>query len=148
MTTFSTSFTSRYGDPAIEYRGAHLWVHRRHSATVVTITGRIDGANVSDVTRYAIHPITADTPVILDLNGVTSFADTAVPLLSAVDERCREVGTEWALVAGDAVSARLKGRDGDLALPVVGTVAGAEHEFDDAVLKRRRLLLPLLSKTA
>lgn len=143
-----TSFTSRYGNPAIDCQGAHIWSHCRHTATVVTVTGRVGEANVTEVSAHAAHLITAGTPFILDLSGVDEFAPEAVRLLSAVDERCQEVGTDWALVAGDAVSARLKNRDGDLGLPLVGTVAGAEHEFDAAILKRRRLLLPLLSKTA
>jgi len=37
-----TSFTSRYGDPAAEHSGAHLWAHRRHGATVIAVRGRID----------------------------------------------------------------------------------------------------------
>jgi hypothetical protein len=52
----------------------------------------------------------------------------------------------WALIPGDVVASRLRDRAD---LPVVDTVAEAEHQFDEALLKRRRLLLPLLlRKTA
>ena len=52
------------------------------------------------------------------------------------------------MVASDAVSWRLRARGNEDLFPVVASVAEAEREFDDAILHRRRLLLPLLSKTA
>jgi hypothetical protein len=33
-------------------------------------------------------------------------------------------------------------------LPIISTVAEAERRFDDAILRRRRFLLPLLGRTA
>ncbi|MCX2929526.1 anti-anti-sigma factor [Mycobacterium sp. CVI_P3] len=142
-----TSFTSRYGNPAVDYQGAHIRAHSRHMATVVAVSGRIDSANVDDVTGYAKRLILADMPFVLDLSGVSSFTPQSIRLLCDIDDICASVGVEWAVVASDAVNRRLR-RDSDVVFPVVGSVAEAEHEFDDAILNRRRMLLPLLSKSA
>lgn len=142
-----TSFTSRYGNPAIDYEGAHIRAHSRHMATVVAVSGGIDSANVDRVTECAKRLILADKPFVLDLSGVSSFAPHAIRLLCDIDDACTAVGVEWAVVASDAVNRRLR-RDSGVVFPIVGSVAEAEHEFDDAVLNRRRMLLPLLSKTA
>lgn len=143
-----TSFTSRYGNPAVDYRGAHVRAHFRHMATVVAVSGRIDSANIDRVTECAKRLVLADTPFVLDLSGVSTFTPQSMRLLFEVDDICNAVGVEWALVASDVVNRRVQARDAVIAFPVVGSVAEAEHEFDDAVLKRRRFLLPLLSKTA
>ncbi len=142
-----TSFTSRYGNPCVDCEGAHIRAHSRHMATVVAVSGRIDSANVDRVTECAKRLVLAEKPFVLDLSGVTSFAPHAIRLLCDIDDICTATGVEWAVVASDAVSRRLR-RDSDVVFPVVGSVAEAEHEFDDAVLSRRRMLLPLLSKTA
>ena len=143
-----TSFTSRYGNPAVDYKGAHVRAHFRHVATVAAISGRIDASNVDQVTDYVARFVLADKPFVLDLSGVDSFTPQAVRLLFAVDERCGVVGVDWAVVGSDAVTRRLRIRNNDVLFPVVASVAEAEHEFDDAILNRRRFLLPLLSKTA
>ncbi|AQT80010.1 anti-anti-sigma factor [Mycolicibacterium litorale] len=143
-----TSFTSRYGNPAVDYKGAHVRAHSRHVATVVAVSGRIDSANIDRVTECAKRLVLTDKPFVLDLSGVSSFAPGAVRLLAEVDDVCETVGVEWAVVASDAVSRRLRARGNDMVFPVVGSVAEAEHEFDDAILTRRHMLLPLLSKTA
>ena len=36
-----TSFTSRYGNPAIDCGGAHLWAHERHGCVVLAVSGRV-----------------------------------------------------------------------------------------------------------
>ncbi len=142
-----TSFTSRYGNPAVDYEGAHVRAHSRHMATVVAVSGRIDSVNVDRVTECAKRLVLAEKPFVLDLSGVSSFAPQAIRLLCDIDDVCAAAGVEWAVVGSDAVNRRLR-RDSDVVFPIVGSVAEAEHEFDDAVLSRRRLLLPLLSKTA
>ena len=143
-----TSFTSRYGEPAADYRGAHVRAHRRHGATVVAVSGRVDARNLDRVADHASRFILPDAPFVLDLSAVTEFTPKAVDLLDIVDQRCAAAGVDWALVPGLAAVRRMRGRAGASALPVIASVARAEHEFDDAVLKRRRLLLPLLGRTA
>lgn len=143
-----TSFTSRYGEPAADYLGAHVRAHRRHGATVVAVSGRVDARNLDRVADHITRLILPDTPFVLDLSAVTEFTTKAAGLLDVVDQRCTEAAVEWALVPGLAVVRRLRSRSDTAELPVIGTVAQAEHQFDDAVLKRRRLLLPLLRKSA
>lgn len=141
-----TSFTSRYGNPATDYAGAHIWVHSRHSTTVVTIAGHVDAANQAALTDHITRFITAGTPLVLDLSGVTTFAAPAADLIEAVAQRCAASGVDWALVPGTVVSRTLSAADP--AIPVVTSAAAAEHTVDEAIQRRRRMLLPLLRKTA
>jgi anti-anti-sigma regulatory factor len=141
-----TSFTSRYGNPARDFKGAHLWAYCRHGATVVAISGRVDAANVAPVTESAVRAVSAGSRLVLDLTGVTAFTPRAVALLAALDERCGAAGVDWALVPSEAVTRRLAARIESL--PVIGSVAEAEHQFDEAVLRRRGVLLPWLPRSA
>jgi len=146
--TSATSFTSRYGDPAVDYKGAHLRAQSRHVATVVAISGRIDATNVDRLTERASRFVLPDKPFVLDLSGVNSFTPQAIRLLFTLDNLCVTSAVDWALVVSDVVARRLRVGNDDLLFPVVGSVAEALQDFDDAILNRRRFLLPLLSKTA
>jgi len=143
-----TSFTSRYGDPAEDHKGAHLWAYRRHGATVVAVRGRIDAANVARVSAYAVRFVAADSRLVLDLSEVSTFTPGGMRAIAAVEERCTAVGVDWALVPGKAVAQRLRARAECAGLPVIDSVAEAEHQFDEAILRRRRFLLPLMRRTA
>ena len=143
-----TSFTSRYGSPAHDYAGAHLWTHERHGCTVLAVSGRIDGHNADAIIGYVSQVGAATSHLILDLTGVTTFTPNGVRLLRTVDEHCRQRGGQWALVPGDPVLDRLRGRDGSLVVPLADSVAHAERRFDDEISARRRMLLPLLRRTA
>lgn len=141
-----TSFTSRYGNPARDFKGAHVWAHCRHGATVVAIRGRLDAGNVAQVTESALRAVATDSRLVLDLSGVTTFTPRAAALITAVDEHCLAVGVDWALVPSEAVTQRLRADQGYL--PVINSVAAAEHRFDDQLLRRRGLVMPLLRRTA
>jgi anti-anti-sigma factor len=143
----SKGFTSRYGNPTSNYNGAQIRAHSRHVATVVTITGNIDANNVDRLAARAQRFLFADKPIVVDLSGVTSFAAQAVSILLAFGEQCQRAGVEWVLVVNDAVAEQLRVQNVD-AVPVVDSVAEALHELDDAILDRRRMLLPLLRKSA
>lgn len=84
-----TSFTSRYGNPARDFKGAHIWAHCRHGATVVAVSGRVDAGNVEQIIESVLRPVAAGSRLVLDLTGVTAFTPKATGLLRAVDERCR-----------------------------------------------------------
>ena len=141
-----TSFTSRYGNPARDFKGAHVWAHCRHGATVVAISGRVDAANVEQITESALRAVAAGSRLVLDLTGVTAFTPRALGLLASVDERCLAAGVDWALVPSESVTRRLGAYRAPL--PVTATVAAAEHRFDDEILRRRGGLLPFLRRTA
>jgi hypothetical protein len=55
---------------------------------------------------------------------------------------------DWALVPGEAVVRRLRAQTEYAGLPVIDSVAAAEHQFDEAIMRRRRFLLPLMRRTA
>ncbi len=99
-----TSFTSRYGNPARDFKGAHIWAHCRHGATVVAVSGRVDAGNVEQIIESVLRPVTAGSRLVLDLTGVTAFTPKATGLLRAVDERCMTAGVEWALVPSEPVA--------------------------------------------
>lgn len=141
-----TSFTSRYGNPARDFRGAHIWAHCRHGATVVAVSGRVDAGNVEQIIESVLRPVAAGSRLVLDLTGVTAFTPKATGLLRAVDERCLTAGVEWALVPSEPVARRL--RNDSEPLPVIASVAEAEHRFDDEIRRRRGGLLPFLRRTA
>lgn len=144
-----TSFTSRYGNPAHDHRGAHVWVHERHSCVVVAVSGNLDGDNVEVIVARALRAAAATTALVLDLDAVSAGTPDGVgPLLAAVGRHCAAGGTEWALVAGDPVLRHIPDRDARSALPLVNSVAQAEQIFDEAIIRRRRAVLPLLGRTA
>ena len=53
------------------------------------------------------------------------------PLRAAVEERCATAGVDWVLVPSVAVARRLHTRAEYAGLPVIESVAAAEHQFDE-----------------
>jgi anti-anti-sigma factor len=136
------------GRSASECNGAQVRAQYRHLATVVTVSGAIDVENIDQVSRYSRRFIMQDKPFVLDLRGVEYFAAQSVTFLQQVDEDCRMAGLEWALVVSPMVRRVLRIIDEETTFPVAASVHAALHTFADDISARRRLLLPLLSKTA
>lgn len=134
-----TDFTTRYGSSSGACAGARIWAHSRHNATIVTVAGRVDAENVDAIAGYAVR-FAADTPLILDLGTVTTFTPEVDRLMTIVDDHCRAAGVEWA-----AVTARRPGEGAHLAFT---SLSEAESHFDDAITRRRRTVLSLLSHPA
>lgn len=134
-----------YGNPTFHCDGAGIRAHCRQLATVVTIAGHLDGANVERASEYTDRFILAEKPFVLDLSGVDSFTREAVSLLFAVDDVCTAAGVEWSMIASRAVEQTL--RDAGIEFPAAGSVPEALNHFADAMVARRQLL-PLLTKTA
>ncbi len=133
-----------YGNPTFECAGAQIRGRCRQLATVVTIDGDIDGANIDRVTEYTRRFILTEKPFVLDLSGVNSFSPQSVSLLYTLDEGCFNAGVEWSLIASPAVVEAL--RIGDRAsFPMAESVPDALHRFAETIDQRRRLL-PLLTK--
>ena len=140
-----TTPASLFDNAAFTCGRAQIRAHYRHLATVVTITGRVDAANVDSVTEYAQRFILAKDPLILDVSDVSVPVAAAISFLNTVAEGCRAAGVECVLVAGGAVADLL----GDLDdVPVACSVHEALHHFADVIATRRQLLLPLIKKTA
>ncbi|MGC1737510.1 STAS domain-containing protein [Mycobacterium sp.] len=128
--------------------GAAVRAQCRHLATVVTITGAVDAGNVNQVSEYLEHFILPDKPFVVDLSGLDCFAALSVRLLYRLDELCSAAGLEWAVIPSPAVTRALLITYEDGTFPTVGSVHEALHYLADASTARRRLLLPLLTKTA
>jgi anti-anti-sigma regulatory factor len=119
----------------------------RQLATIVSVAGDVDDANIGRVTQYAARYVLCEKPFVLDLSGVDSFTDRAVSLLYAIDDASYGVGVEWAVVASPAVI-RVMSNYGDPAdFHTVNSVPEALHHFADATAARRRLL-PIMTKSA
>ena len=140
--------TFRYGNPAFDCDGAQIHAHCRQLATVVSVTGAIDARkNLERVTEFARRFILGDKPFVLDLSGVYSLRGDCGSILDAVDDRCAATNVEWALVAGSEVVEALGVADQD-AVTITSSVPLALHHFADEIGARRRLLLPMLGRTA
>ena len=144
----AASLAPRRAHLPFDCNGAAVRAQCRHLATVVTISGTIDASNVDQVIEYAQRFNLPDKPFVLELAGVESFAAQAVRLLHRVDDACAAAGLEWALIPSQAVSLTLLLTGEDTSFPTADTVHEALHYFADANTARRRLLLPLLTKTA
>ncbi|UXA14005.1 STAS domain-containing protein [Mycobacterium sp. SMC-8] len=134
-----------YGNPTFHCDGAGIRAHCRQLATVVTISGHLDEANVERASEYTDRFILAEKPFVLDLSGVDSFTREAVSLLYAVDDVCTAAGVDWMMIASRAVEQTL--REAGIEFPEAGSVPEALNHFADAAVARRQLL-PLLTKTA
>lgn len=138
----------RHAHLPFDCNGAAVRAQCRHLATVVTITGAIDASNVDQVIKYAQRFNLPDKPFVLDLTGLESFGPQAPRLLYAIDEACSAAGVEWAVIPSQAVSLTLLVTHGDISFPTATTVHEALQFFADATTARRRLLLPLFTKSA
>ena len=127
-----TSFTSRYGNPAVDYKGAHVRAHFRHAATGVAISGRVDASNADWVAECVNRFVLADKPFVLDLTGVDACTPQAVRLLFEVDDRCNTSEVDWAVVGLGAY------RDWKVALGVLasGLRTGTNVSVSVAALRR------------
>jgi len=139
--------TASYGTATVECGGAQIRAHCRHLATVVTITGDVDAVNTEAIGVYVRRLLLLKNALILDLSGVSSFAATGIPLLSAIDEDCRAAALEWAVVASRPVMELLDDHR-YAAFPVARSVPEALSVLAEEISTRRELLLPLIRKTA
>jgi anti-anti-sigma regulatory factor len=144
----AASLAPRHAQLPFDCNGAAVRAQCRHLATVVKITGTIDAGNVDQVIEYAQRFNLPDKSFVLDLSGLDTFAAQGVRLLHRVDEACSAAGLEWALIPSQAVSLTLLVTGEDTGFFTVASVHEALHFFADATTARRRLLLPLLTKTA
>lgn len=141
-------FRPRYGSPVFDCGGALVRAQCRHLATVVSVAGAIDAENVDRVSEYSSHFVLPDQPIVLDLSAVDCFTTAGIHFLHRIDEDCRAAGVEWALVVSPAVSRVLQATDDEDLFFIADSVREALHDFADAISARRRLLMPLLTKTA
>ena len=143
---------TRQGNCTFDCGGAQVRAHCRSLATVVTIRGEVDAVNADRVSKCIRRFIVGQSPVVLDMSGVTHFAPAGISLFQMLDEDCGAAGVQWTLVASPAVIELLGGgRDqdetGDM-FPIARSVREALRNLADAIVNRRQLVLPLIKKTA
>jgi anti-anti-sigma regulatory factor len=148
INTTASYLAPRHAHLPFDCSGAAVRAQCRHLATVVTITGVVDATNVDQVSECSNRFILPDKPFVLDLSGLDCFAVQSVRLLYRLDAACNAAGLEWAVIPSEAVTLALLVTHEDASFPTVGSVHEALHYFADATSARRRLLLPLLTKTA
>jgi len=136
-----------YANTPFDCDGAQIRACSRQLATVVTVTGGLDAANLDRVSQYTKRFVLREKPVVLDLGGVNSATPHIISLLCELDDACTSAGVDWSLIASQAVIRAVRDFDDRLELPTVATVADALNQFADAMMERRRLL-PLLTKSA
>lgn len=132
----------------VVFGNATVRAYYRHLATVVSVHGVIDGANVDALSDYVRRFTAAGEAVVLDLGDVTSFTGNGMWLLCALDGQCRDIGLQWMLVPGRAVRGVLSVFSADTQFPVAASVPQALHTLAQAIDRRRSLLLPLFKKIA
>ncbi len=134
-----------YGNPTFDCDGAEIRAHCRQLATVVTIKGALNNANIDRAIRHTRRFVLAEKPFVLDLSGVTSFSRDAVSLLFTIDDACTAAGVDWSLVASRPVELALLDRG--IEVTSCGSIPEALNHFAESMVARRQLL-PLLTKTA
>lgn len=146
MTQMAAALSSgavlRYGNPAFDCDGAWVRALSRQLATVVTVGGSVTDDNIERVVAFVNRFIPGEKPFVLDLSAVDAVSASGARLLDAVSETCEDVGVEWAIVTGEAVSGLLGGI-ADLAWPVVTSVPDALEHFAEANQRRRSMVLAL-----
>lgn len=137
----------RFGNRPFNCSGAQIRAQCRHLATVVTISGTIDDTNAERVGSYISRFIPTEQAFVLDLSGIEVFSTAGVSFLDRVDNTCELAGMDWAMICSPAVA---KALDAELEsmYPVADSVSAALHQFADVIATRRRVLLPLLDKSA
>lgn len=142
-----TDTESRQDNSVFDCGGAQIRAHQRQLATVVHIRGEINAANVTGITGHIRRFTRGDNPVVLDVADVSQFAEAGISLLQAFDADCRAAGVDWTLVASSAITTSLDGSGHDTAFPIMRSVHEALQDRAEAIVMRRRMVLPLVRKT-
>lgn len=142
-----TDVETRQANGVFDCHGAQVRAQFRHLATVVTIRGEIDAENVDPLGEYIRRFTLGENSVVLDLSGVSAFAVSGIWLLYAFDECCRAAGVDWTLVPNSAVTAVLDD-DLDREFAMTPSVREVLNDLSEAIIRRRRMALPLVRKTA
>jgi anti-anti-sigma regulatory factor len=146
--TAGACVSPRHAHLPFDCNGAAVRAQCRSLGTVVTITGAVDSTNVDQVSEYTKRFILPDKPFVLDLSNLDSFAAQAVRLIYRIEAVCTAAGLEWSVIPSQAVNTALLVTHEESSFPVFVSLHEALHYFADATSARRRMLLPLLTKTA
>ena len=123
----------------VECRGAWVRAQIRSVATIITVTGCIDGTNVQLVADHMRRFTTLDTPLVVELHDTrVGHRRTVDRLVEQFGDRCKERDIDWVLVAEDGAPA-LSDPQSVMRAP---SVADALEHFVRVISARRHLPLP------
>ncbi len=97
------SVTTRPGNAAVDYGGAQIRAYLHHLATVVTIRGEIDAANVEQISEHVRRFSLGTNPMVLDLSELSHFSGAGISLFRW-RARCIKRSTTWLTPSTAAVS--------------------------------------------
>jgi anti-anti-sigma factor len=134
-----------HGGAALACDRVQMRAQCRHLATVVTIAGAVDAANIDSVSDYVRRFALVGNALILDLSNVTFLAAQGISMFVAIDDTFDAADLAWLLVPGRTVSRLLRIGDMDNLVPTASSVSEAIGHFVDALRARNRVLPPLSS---
>ena len=125
----------------VECRGAWVRAQIRSVATIITVTGCVDGTNVQLVADHMRRFTTLDTPLIVDLLDTgAGHRNTVDRLVTEFAERCRARSIDWVLVADSGIGpASLADAE---PVKYAASVTDALEHFVRVIYARRHLPLP------
>jgi hypothetical protein len=142
-----TGATRSNAGRAVEFSGAQVRARCHHAATVVTLTGSVNSANIEQIASYCGRLTLAGKPMVLDMAGAVGSCALGVRLVNILDAQCSNAGVELVVVAGDALLDQLDSACSG-SVSVESSVPAALTYFADGLRTRRQMLLPLFAKTA
>jgi anti-anti-sigma factor len=109
----------------MECGGAQLRVDTRKQATVVAISGDVDGTNIDRVQAHVRGLICEAKALVLDLSAVECLGVAGLRALSALSDQCEKAGVKLAVVADRFASVMLRADDRASMAPVCESLAEA-----------------------
>jgi anti-anti-sigma factor len=119
------AFTASRERPAMECGGAQLRICTRKQATVVAISGDVDGTNIDRVQAHIRGLICDAQALVLDLSAVECLGVAGLRALSALSDQCEKAGVKLAVVADRFASVMLRADDRASMPPVCDSLAQA-----------------------
>lgn len=119
------AFTSTRERPAMECGGAQLRICTSKQATVVAISGDVDGTNIDRVQAHIRGLICDAQALVLDLSAVECLGVAGLRALSALSDQCDKAGVKVAMVADRFANMMLRADDRASMAPVCGSLAEA-----------------------
>jgi len=125
-------------------RAARFTIQRAEGDVgVIAVGGELDASNAGQLASYVAQCPTGGLRLILDLSGLEFVGTEAFSVLNTINTRCARSRTQWALVAGDAVSRLLRVCDPQTTLPITHSVPAAIALLDGEANRLGQLVAQL-----
>jgi anti-sigma B factor antagonist len=131
------------GPPPVRYvadcTGARLHVYARSLATVLRIDGDIDASNAECVAQEIRRFSRLQSPLIVDFSQLNFLGIDGFRALLGLNREHQDAGLHFSVVTGPAMHL-LTRIVKDHGLPIVGSIAEALQDIQDAIATRRQFL--------